>query len=228
MAIAWIWQAFIFNIQQIHFCEVHIILLYLQCGVFSTIAFSFPHSSPLFLQALLKFQFPHAIQLPKEGSSIITSDSLSHLRVYRNAINTSAEAPCCCSADNPLSFFMLQVTALTYLLPLLLYTSLKETELVPWMGTVLTDWPVMISVIMCFPKLWWIALARVRHALYSSLVSTEWYSSVWYGMERFRMAPLDLACISTADCTLVGGAVLPCEKYAYFNCINQQKFMRIL
>ncbi len=33
-----------------------------------------------------------------------------------------------------------------------------------------------------------------------SLVSTERYSSVWYGTV---LLPLDLACVSTADCNLI-------------------------
>ncbi len=35
-----------------------------------------------------------------------------------------------------------------------------------------------------------------------SLISIEWYSSVWHSMVHFELVPLDLACISTADHTL--------------------------
>ncbi len=40
-----------------------------------------------------------------------------------------------------------------------------------------------------------------------SLVSTERYSSVWFGTVLFRTVPLDLACVSTANCILTWWAV---------------------
>ncbi len=46
------------------------------------------------------------------------------------------------------------------------------------------------------------SIGAVYSSLHLSLVSTERYESVWFGTVLFGMAPLDLACVSTADHTL--------------------------
>lgn len=135
----------LFYTWQIYFlCSSHAILLHLQCTIFPAIAFDFPHSSVLFLKALLQFQFPHAIQLPKEGNSIITCDPLSCVVFYRNAINIFAERHHAAARHIILYHLSCCRLLLWHICCLYYYKSLKETELVPWTGIVLTEWPMMI------------------------------------------------------------------------------------
>ncbi len=56
----------------------------------------------------------------------------------------------------------------------------------------------------------------------ADLVSTEGYSYVWCGTVLFGMVPLDLACVSTADCTLTWWARYMSDAYVLQDGMEQR------
>lgn len=110
----------------------------LQCAIFFSIVSNFQHSSLLLLKALLQFKFPRAVQLPKEGNSIITSDTRPCLGVYSNAINTFAEKHHAAALQIILYHFSCSRLLLWHICCLYYYTRLKKIgalngDCVEWM-----------------------------------------------------------------------------------------------